>query len=48
MAAKYAEKFLSMVLSFVLVMTSSQILYGHQSQSSTPVADTGNPTKPLR
>src|SRR6266481_6091726 len=45
MAAKYAEKFLSMVLSFVLVMTSSQSLYGHQSQSSTPAADTGNPTE---
>jgi uncharacterized membrane protein YgcG len=45
MAAKYAEKFLSVVLSFVLIMTSSQILYGHQSQSSTPVADTGNPTE---
>jgi len=45
MAAKYAEKFLSVALSFVLIMTSSQILYGHQSQSSTPVADTGNPTE---
>lgn len=45
MAAKYAEKFLSVVLSFVLIMTSSQILYGHQSQSSAPVADSRNPTE---
>ena len=35
-----------MVLSFVLVTTSSQMLYGYQTAPSPPPADSGNPTDP--
>src|SRR5580692_8761446 len=39
-----AKKILSVALSFVLVTTSSQILYGYQTAASPPPADSGNPT----
>src|SRR5271157_2135605 len=45
MIAKDTKKFLSVVLSFVLIMTSSQILYGYQTAAPVPGADTGNPTE---
>src|SRR5271165_4178408 len=45
MIAKDTKKFLSVVLSFVLIMTSSQILYGYQTAAPAPAADTGNPTE---
>jgi hypothetical protein len=45
MIAKNGKKLLSIVFSFVLAAASSQILYGFQSQSLTPAADTGNPTE---
>ena len=38
-----ARKYLSMVLSFVLIIVSSQALPGFQA----PAADTGNPTEPV-
>ena len=41
-----AKKILSVALSFVLVTTSSQILYGYQTAASPPPADSGNPTDP--
>ena len=41
-----AKKILSVVLSFVLVTTSSQILYGYQTAASPPPADSGSPTDP--
>src|SRR5882762_6470333 len=44
--AKDIKKFLSVVFRFALVTASSRILYGYQSQVSTPPADTGNPTEP--
>jgi hypothetical protein len=45
MTAKVAKKFLSVALSFVFATASTQILYGYQSQTSAPAADTGNPTE---
>ncbi len=44
MIAKGARKVLSVVLSFVLVTASSQILYAYQTPASAPSADSGNPT----
>jgi hypothetical protein len=41
-----ARKFLSVMLSFILVTTSPQMLHGYQTASSPPPADTGNPTDP--
>jgi Protein of unknown function (DUF3300) len=41
-----ARKFLSVMLSFILVITSSQVLYGYQTSASPPTADSGNPTDP--
>jgi hypothetical protein len=46
MVSKNVKKFLSVVLSFVFVSASSQILYGSQTPASTPAADSGNPTEP--
>ena len=46
MIAKNAKKTLSLFLSLVFATASSPPLYGHQSQSSSPSADTGNPTEP--
>src|SRR5271169_5903960 len=45
MITKDTKKFLSVVLSFVLIMSSSQILYGYQTAAPVPGADTGNPTE---
>lgn len=45
MNSKIMEKMFSVVLSFVFVTASSQMLYGYQSQPSIPAADTGNPTE---
>jgi len=39
-----AKKFLSVVISFALVMAPSQILYGYQAPVPTSAADSGNPT----
>jgi uncharacterized membrane protein YgcG len=41
-----AKKILSVALSFILVTTSSQILYGYQTAAAPPPADSGNPTDP--
>ena len=46
MISQDARKVLSVALSFVLVTTSSQILYGYQTAASPPPADSGNPTDP--
>jgi hypothetical protein len=46
MISQDAKKILSVALSFVLVTTSSQILYGYQTANSPPTADSGNPTDP--
>jgi uncharacterized membrane protein YgcG len=46
MISEDARKILSVALSFVLVTTSSQILYGYQNAASPPPADSGNPTDP--
>jgi hypothetical protein len=40
------RKFLSVMLSFILVTASSQSLYGYQTAASSPPADNGNPTDP--
>jgi hypothetical protein len=45
MNAKNSQKLLSVVLCFVLSVASSQILYGYQTASPAPAADTGNPTE---
>ena len=45
MNSKDAVKFLALALSLLLFTASSQSLYGLQSQSSAPAADTGNPTE---
>src|SRR5277367_4016741 len=39
-----AKKFLSVVLSFILVGASSQNLYGYQTAAPPPASDSGNPT----
>src|SRR5271165_6949469 len=39
-------QFLSVLLSFGLVASSFQILYGYQTPPSTPEADVGTPTEP--
>jgi hypothetical protein len=46
MISQDAKKILSVALSFVLVTTSSQILYGYQTANFPPPADSGNPTDP--
>ena len=46
MISQDARKILSVALSFILVTTSSQILYGYQTATSPPPADSGNPTDP--
>ena len=47
MLAKNVKKTLSLFLSLVFATASSPALYGYQSQSSSPSADTGSPTEPL-
>ena len=46
MISQDAKQILSVALSFVLVTTSSQILYGYQTAASPPPADSGNPADP--
>ena len=46
MIAKNVKKMLSLFLSLVFATASSPALYGYQSQSSSPSADTGSPTEP--
>src|SRR5580693_2687812 len=46
MISQDARKILSVALNFVLVTTSSQILYGYQTAAAPPPADSGNPTDP--
>jgi hypothetical protein len=45
--ARAAKKYLSVVLSFVLVIGSTRTLPGYQTPGPAPVADTGNPTEPV-
>jgi hypothetical protein len=45
MIAKNAKQCLSVVISFILISTSSQPLYGYQVTGATPSADTGSPTE---
>ena len=45
MIATDAKKILSVVLSFLLVTVSPQILYGYQASASAPANDSGNPTE---
>ncbi len=45
MIATDAKKILSVVLSFLLVTVSPQILCGYQSSASAPANDSGNPTE---
>jgi uncharacterized membrane protein YgcG len=44
MICQNIKKFLSVVLSCILLSGSSQVLYGYQASTSTPPADSGNPT----
>jgi hypothetical protein len=46
MICQNTRKFLSVMLSFMLVTASSQRLYGYQTAASPPPADSGNPTDP--
>jgi len=46
MISQEVRKILSVALSFVLVTTSSQILYGYQTANSPPPANSGSPTDP--
>jgi len=46
MICQNIKKFLSVVLSFILVTASSQTLYGYQTATSPPPGDGGNPTDP--
>jgi hypothetical protein len=45
MKTKNSKTLLSLALSFVVGTAPSQILYGYQSQVSTPAADSGNPAE---
>ena len=44
MICQNIKKFLSVVLSFILLTTSSQMLYGYQAAPTPPPPDGGNPT----
>jgi Protein of unknown function (DUF3300) len=44
MNSQGAQKILSVVLSFILLTTSPQLLYGYQASASAPANDAGNPT----
>ena len=46
MICQNTRKFLSVMLSFILVTASSRTLYGYQTAASPPPADSGNPTDP--
>ena len=46
MICQNTRKFLSVMLSFILVTASSRTLYGYQTTASPPPADSGNPTDP--
>ncbi len=45
MIAKNAKQCLSVVISFILITTSSQLLYGYQTPNDAPGANTGSPTE---
>ena len=46
MICQNTRKFLSVMLSFILVTALSQSLYGYQTAASPPSGDNGNPTDP--
>jgi uncharacterized membrane protein YgcG len=46
MICQNTKKFLSVMLSFILVAASSHSLYGYQTTASPPASDSGNPTDP--
>jgi hypothetical protein len=46
MIAKHVKKAFSLFLSLAFATSSSQTLYGFQSQSSAPSTDSGSPTEP--
>jgi uncharacterized membrane protein YgcG len=46
MISQEVKQFLSVVLSFALLVASSQSLYGYQTAPSPSASDTGNPTDP--
>jgi Protein of unknown function (DUF3300) len=46
MILRNTKQCLSVVLSFVLISASTQLLYGYPGQEQIPAADTGNPTEP--
>jgi hypothetical protein len=45
MISKNARQCLSVVISFMLISTSCQLLYGYQDPNAAPAADTGSPTE---
>jgi hypothetical protein len=45
MILKNTKQYLSVVLSFVLLSASTQLLYGYPGQAPAPAADIGNPTE---
>jgi hypothetical protein len=47
MIARDAKNIISLVLSFILVSASPQILYGYQAPASSPTSDGGNPNDPV-
>jgi uncharacterized membrane protein YgcG len=46
MICQNIKNFLSVVLTFILLTASPQILYGYQTAASPPPADSGSPTDP--
>jgi uncharacterized protein DUF3300 len=46
MICQNTRKFLSVILSFVLIAASSQTMYGYQTSTSPPPDDSGNPSDP--
>jgi uncharacterized membrane protein YgcG len=46
MICQNIKNFLSVVLTFILLTASPQILYGYQTASTPPPADSGSPTDP--
>jgi uncharacterized membrane protein YgcG len=46
MICQNTKKFLSVMLSFILVTASSRTLYGYQTTASPPPPESGNPTDP--
>jgi hypothetical protein len=44
MIVKKAKQCLAVVISFILISSSAQLLHGYQATETAPSADTGNPT----